>query len=717
MSANHRNVYRRAELERMFAPKSVAVVGVSPAEGAFGSRTLAILDESKFDGRIYPVNAKYDRIGTRQCYPSIKELPETPDCVVIAVPREAVEPIVLECCERRVGGIIIYSSGYSETGKPGRAEQQARLAQISRETGVRILGPNCIGAMNYKSGFRATFAAVPGATLLAPRPDAIGLVSQSGALGLALSQSMEHGISFSHILTCGNACDVDVADEISYLADDPNCKVIACVFEGMSNPRRIIEAAEIAHAANKPIVIYKMATGEQGSAAAMSHTGSLAGSTASYLSAFKRAGIVVVDNFEALIETASFFAKASRPKAPGVAVVATSGGASIMSADKAELYSVLLPQPAAATREVLERIVPEFGSPKNPCDVTAQVIGSPESLSACVDALMRDDTFGALVVPQVFANAMAVERLKIFSEAAKRYQKIVCVVWLTEWLEGPGALESELDPNVAVFRSMDRCFATLALWNEREKWLHAQPRKLTRTSGAEAALTAANLLGRAEGRILTEREAKKVLSAYGVPVVEEKLVQSVDEAVTAANGMGYPVAMKVESPDLPHKTEAGVIRLNLKSEAEVLSAYEAVMANANKVSPPPRVNGVLVQPMISAGTEIMIGAKVDPLFGPVVVVGLGGILVELIKDTALDLAPINHDEALAMLDRLKGKAALTGFRGSESVNLDKVADVVCRLSELVADQQERISELDVNPLICSGDRIIAVDALIVTQRN
>lgn len=717
MSANLRKVYRHAELDRMFAPKSVAIAGVSPTAGAFGSRALAILEQAQFNGRIYPVNAKYHKVGERHCYPSINALPETPDCVIVAVPREAVESIVIECAERRVGGIIIFSSGYSETGKPGRVEQQEKLIQISRESGVRILGPNCLGVLNYSSGFHATFVAVPGANLVVPRPNAIGLVSQSGALGFALSQATERGVSFSHVLTCGNACDVDVADQISYLADDPNCKVIACVFEGMSSPRRIIEAAEIAHAANKPVIIYKMATGEQGAAAAMSHTGSLAGSSAAYRAAFKRAGIIVVDNLEALIETASFFAKAPRPKAPGVAVVATSGGACIMSADKAELYNVQLPQPTAATREVLESVIPEFGSARNPCDVTAQVVASPESLRACVDALTSDDTFGALVVPQALAYAVATDRIKVFSEAAERHQKIACVVWLTEWLEGPGALEIELDPHIAIFRSMDRCFAALAAWNTREQWLRTQPRRPTRISGAEAMPAAARLLDSAENKILTEREAKRILRAYGVPVVEEKLVQSAEDAVAAAADMGYPVAMKVESPDLPHKTEAGVIRLNMKSAAEVRNAYEAVMANARKVSPPPRVSGVLVQPMISAGTEIMVGAKVDPLFGPIVVVGLGGVLVELMKDTALDLAPINHGEALTMLNRLKGKAALTGFRGSEPVNLDRLADIVCRLSELVADQQDRIAELDVNPLICSGGRIIAVDALIVTRRG
>ncbi len=713
MNVVPRGVYRHKDMVRMFAPKSVAIVGVSTNEKAFGSKVLALMDGAEFDGKTYLVNARYDRVGERPCYPSIKALPEVPDCVIIAVPREAVEQIVAECAECGVGGIILYSSGYGETGKPDRLEQQEQLAKIARVAGVRLLGPNCIGAINFESGFMGTFLGSSSTRKLAPSANAIGLVSQSGALGFALAQATEHGISFSHLLTCGNACDVDIADQISYLADDPSCKVIACLFEGMANPARLIEAANVAHAANKPIVIYKMATGEQGAAGAMSHTGSLAGSDAAYRAAFRRAGMVVVDDFEALIETAAFFGKVALPKATGVAVVATSGGACIMSADKAELHHVQLPAPQPKTRVVLERVVPEFGSPNNPCDVTAQVLGDPQSLHDCLEALMSDDGYGAVVVPQVLAYEAVAARLTVFSEAARRHGKIVCAVWLAEWLEGPGAVEAELDSHIALFRSMDRCFATLARWHEREKWLAAQPRTLARRVTTESVKNGSSLLDAVRNVALTEREAKQVLHAYGIPVVEDKLVQSAQDAVAAAKNMGYPVAMKAESPDILHKTEAGVIRLNLKTEAEVASAYEAIMANANKVTPRPSINGVLVQPMVPTGVEIMVGAKVDPMFGPLIVVGMGGIMVELLKDTVLELAPVNHDEALSMLDRLQGKAMLTGFRGSEPVNLDALADVICRLSELIDDQKAFISEIDVNPLICSAERIIAVDALIV----
>jgi acyl-CoA synthetase (NDP forming) len=710
-SSANRAVYRHAELRRLLSPASVAVLGASQSPQPFGSRVIAKMEEAGFQGAIYPVNPKYGEIAGRPCHPSIAQLPAVPDCVVIAVPREAVETAVEQAAALGIGGVVIFSSGYAETGKADRIAQQDRLAAIARASGLRILGPNCLGVLNYNIGFQATFGVSPFAK--APGPRAIGLISQSGGLGFSLAQALEHGNSFSHVLTLGNACDVDVADQISYLADDPTCHAIACVFEGMANPWRLMEAADIAHRAGKPLVVYKMATGAAGAAAAMSHTGSLAGADATYRAAFARAGVVVVDDFEALIETTAFLAKAGRPKAPGVAVLATSGGACVMFADKAEDHAVPLPQPGDAARAVLERVVPEFGSPRNPCDVTGQVQASPEALFACVDALMGDPAYGALVIPQPHASELTRTRLPVFSEAAQRHGKIVASVWLSEWLEGPGALETELDPHVALFRSSSRCFAALAAWNRREAWEQWRSRTASRTAPAGAAQSAADLLAAIDERVVTERAAKQVLAAYGVPVVPEQLVQDPAAALKAASSFGYPVAIKVESPDLPHKTEAGVVRLGLGNPAELATAFEAVMANARQVTPAPRILGVLVQPMVGRGLEIMVGARVDPLFGPVVVVGLGGILVELLQDTVIELAPVSPWQARAMIERLKGSALLRGFRGSEPVDVDRLADVVARLSEFIADQRERVAELDVNPLICAGGQVVAVDALVV----
>ena len=392
MAAGRSRVYRHGDLGRLLAPRSVAVVGASTRTSSFGHRALANM--AGFDGALYRVNARYQSIDGQACFPDLAALPEVPDCVLIAVAREAVEPIVAQCAALGVGGAVVIASGYSETGAPDRLDQQLRLVGIAGQSGLRLVGPNTIGLVNYGIGLGLTFSAMPARQPL--QPHAIGIVSQSGAIGFALGQAVERGTSVSHILTSGNSSDVDVADFIAYLAEEPSCRAIACVFEGMAQPRRMIEAAELAWQADKPLILYKMATGEQGAQAAMSHTGSLAGSNAAYAAVFARAGVVQVDRLEALVETAAFFAKAPPPVASGAAVIATSGGAAIMAADKAELHGVTLPQPGAAARASLAAQVPEFGSPRNPCDVTAQVISDPKALLACVEALLGDPAFGAL---------------------------------------------------------------------------------------------------------------------------------------------------------------------------------------------------------------------------------------------------------------------------------------------------------------------------------
>jgi len=708
-----RPLYRRADLSRVFAPRSIAVVGVSTNPGAFGSITHAnITGKGKFAGPTYIVNAKYDSIGDARCWPSISALPETPDCVFVAVPQAAVEDVVAECAQRGVGGVVVFASGFAETGKPEAQALQHRLLVIAREANMRLLGPNCVGFMNYGLGVIGTFGS---ASFRAPRPGAVGLVSQSGAVGAALAQAQEHGLSLSHLLTCGNACDVDVADQVAYLAQDPACNSIACLFEGMADPGRFLEAAQLCHRAGKPLIVHKLGTSERGAQAAVSHTGSVAGSQAAYRAAFERAGVIMVDDVEALLDTASFFAKATAPKARGVAVAAVSGGACILLADKAEAHGVELPHPQPATMAVLERLVPDYGAPGNPCDMTAQVLSTPQHLEECFEAFMADPQYGALVVPHTFAYAPATARIKVMGDAAARHGKIACAVWLTQHLEGPGAIETEENPNVALFRSMNHCMAALEQWHRRADWLGDSERAVPRLSSREARERAAALIGRSPNATLTEREGKEVLAAYGVPVVRDVVVHSADEAVAAARAGGTAVVLKVESPDIPHKTEAGVIRLGLRIEAEVREGFETVVRNANRLKPAPRIDGVLVQPMIPQGIEIMVGARIDPQFGPMIVVGLGGVFVELMKDTAVRLAPVGVDEALKMLGELKGQRALDGFRGAAPVDRRQLAEVIARTSEFAADQRDRIAELDINPLICAGERIIAVDALIAKK--
>jgi acyl-CoA synthetase (NDP forming) len=459
-----RAVYRHAELDRVLNPGSIAIVGASPKPGSFGDRVLNHI--STFAGDIYLVNPKYDRIGERDCYASVRDLPKSPDCIAIAVPRESVEPIVREAASASAGGVILYASGYAEMQREERIAQQQQLSAIARETGLKIIGPNCLGIVNYLKRFRLSFAEYP-----KPREQQgilIGIASQSGAMSQAMAQALERGIGVSHALSAGNQCDVDVADYVSYLAEEPSCQAIACGFEGMSDPARMLEAAANAWKRGKPLLINKIATGKPGAVAALRHTGSDAGIDAAWRAVFERAGAIVVDEFEGLMEAAAFFAKAPAPAARGVAVVATSGGAAIMCADKAEEHGVPLPQPGARVQQVLSTLIPEFGSSHNPCDVTGQVVNNPQSLWECAQALLSDPAYGALIAPQtVVSETNWQARIDALQMVSQQSGKITCNVLLSNWLQGPGLFESERHTHVAVFRSMDRCFRTLAAWHQR----------------------------------------------------------------------------------------------------------------------------------------------------------------------------------------------------------------------------------------------------------
>ncbi len=706
---NHRPVYGRAELERLIAPKTVAIIGLSRNENTFGGRTRRNL--ANFAGRLYGVNPNASELHGVPCYPTIAAVPERVDCAVLAIPREAVEGVVEQCAAAGVGGCIIYASGYSETGLADRIVQQERLGAIAAASGMRIVGPNCIGLVNnhIRAGllFVATYATMPW------RPGSIGVVSQSGGLGHATLQAVERGGSFSHFFAAGNSADVDVCDYVSYLAEDPTCRVITCAAEGLKDGERLLEAGERALAADKPIVFYKMATANAAAKAAMSHTGTLAGSNAAYDAAFKRLGIISVDNLEDIWETASFLAKAGKPKASGVAAVAASGGACVITLDHAERQGVAMPPPSAATMAVLEANVPEFGSAGNPCDITAQVATNPKSYEACAEALLSDPAYGALVVmAPTIDRVNTPARAAMFSQLAEKIGKPVCVSWLSEWLQGPGAEIYEADPYAALFQTTERCYHALAGWNWRAARI-AAPRDAARTIEDGPAAQEARRLLNAAGPRITEREAKEILAAYGVPVARDAVVQTGDAAVAAAAAIGYPVVLKVESPDIPHKTEAGVVRLGLKDDASVRRACDEIMAAAGRLEPTPQIRGVLVQPMIVAGTEIVVGTRLDPTFGPLIVVGMGGILVELLRDSAADLAPVGHAQALAMLQSLRGYKLLTGFRGGAPADISRLADIVVRVSHLAADLSDEIAEIDVNPIICGPDRAIAVDALIV----
>jgi acetate---CoA ligase (ADP-forming) len=712
---SERDVYTGPDLERLVNARSVAVVGASPAVGSFGRRTL--VNMAGFDGRKWPVNPKYQEVDGLACFPDLKSLPSVPDCVVLTVARTAVEPYVEECVRLGVGGVVIYASGYAETGKPDRIAQQDRLAAIARGTKTRVVGPNCIGILNNTTRNGMLFQ--PGYDQLPHIPGGIGVVSQSGAIGYTLLLGMTRGVGFSHYFAVGNQCDVDICDFMSYLVDDPNCRAILCLFEGVKSGKRLLQAGERALRADKPIVVYKMANSQAAGRAAMSHTGSLLGATAAYEAAFARTGMVAVDDLEDMLETAAFFAKVPTvPKGRGVGVVVTSGGAGVIAADKAEAAGVALPQPAGETLRRLAVEVPEFGSTANPCDVTGQVLNNPDSFPNCVAAFLEDPEYAALVFPVVLGVAgLSEQRARSNNALAEKHGKPIIAAWINEQWLGPGSDVYEANSATPLFRSMRRCMHALAAW-----WVRAAARERL-LSGSErlsdpnaATLARAILMLNSGDKALSERASKALLSTYGVPISRERVADSREEAIEVAiEEVGFPCVLKVDSPDIAHKTEAGVVRLDLRHREAVGEAYDAIMANAARLSPAPRIDGVSVQEMVPPGLEMVVGMTQDPQLGPVLAVGLGGVMVELMRDTQVGLAPLGRAEALALIDRLKGRRLLDGFRGGPKVDPGALADILVRVSELAHDLQDVIAEIDVNPVILLPDRAVAVDALVIPK--
>lgn len=707
-------LFGRDQMHRLIDPASIAVVGASDTPGSFGQRTLDNI-RIGYEGKIFPINPKYDQLAGLKCYASLDDLPEVPDCVIVIVPMAQVLPLVERAASIGVGGMILFSAGFAEVGDPEKVRLQHRVASIAQESGMRILGPNCIGIVNINRGAGMTF--MPKFHEMRMVKGNIGLISQSGALGFCILQAMERGIGFSHYLSPGNSCDVDVCDMINYLVDDEETQVIACMFEGIRDGSRLLEAAARALKAGKPLLIYKMAHSAISQRTAFSHTGTIAGSAAAYNAAFARTGIVVIDSWEEMLEAAVMFSRSGRPSASGVGVMASSGGAAVMAADKAEEIGVFLPPPTPETSARLARTVPDFGSTANPCDLTAESLKSMEMYGDCIRAFAEDPNFAAVVVPMMSAYKPAtVERAEYLSCLADQLGKPICLVWINEWLNGPGSEVYDAAPRISMFRSMTRCIKTLKHWldyyERRERLLQqlAEPR-LPAGSAVETARTLLEQAGNV--RTLSESQSKRVLAGYGVPTTRELLVDGPEAAARAAREIGFPVALKIDSPDIPHKTEAGVVRLNLGDEAAVAQAAADLLDRAGALAGKPVINGILVQQMAAKGVEMMIGARQDAQFGPLVLCGFGGIDVELTRDVAVALAPVSRDQAREMILSLRRAPLLTGFRNTPSLDVDALAEAVSRISELAAALRDTVDEIDVNPFIIGPRDGVAVDALFV----
>jgi len=700
----------RRPLSPIFSPQSVAVIGATETLNSVGRTILENIVKGGFAGQIYPVNPKRDTVLGIKAYPSITAVPTAPDLAVIITPPPTVPGIVKDCGVRGVKGVIIISAGFKEIGAPGVELERQVLAEATK-AGIRIVGPNCLGVMVPSHKLNATFAADMA------RPGSVGFISQSGALCTAiLDWSLKENVGFSAFVSLGSMLDVSWGDLIQHLGDDPNTKSIVMYMESIGDARAFLSAAREV-ALTKPIIVIKPGRTEAAAKAAASHTGSLTGSDEVLQAAFQRVGVLRVEAISELFDMAEVLAKQPRPKGPRLTIVTNAGGPGVLATDMLIGSGAQLANLAPETMEAFNKILPPTWSHNNPVDIIGDA--KPELYAKSLEIAANDpNTDGILVIltPQAMTDPTAT------AECLKPYAHIPNKPVIASWMGADIVAKGEDILNAAqipTFKYPDRAaksFYYMWRYSENLRQLYETPAGADDSHGeidrekASAILTEVRKSGRT---ILTEFESKKLLAAYGIPTVETHIALTEGDAVKEAARLGFPVVLKLYSETITHKTDVGGVQLNLRTASAVRQAWKAIETSCAKKAGKEHFLGVTVQPMIKLeGYEIIIGSSMDPQFGPVLLFGTGGQLVEVFKDRALGLPPLNATLARRMMERTKIYTALKGVRGRKAANLAALEQLLVRFSQLVVEQPW-ISELDINPLLVSAERIFALDARVV----
>jgi acyl-CoA synthetase (NDP forming) len=709
-----REPYGLEDLQPLLNPRSIAVVGASERPSSYGAKVVANLSRGSLAEHMHLVNPSRDSIDGRRCYRSVGEIDYPIDCAVLSVPADQVLGVLEECAEAGVRSALVYASGFAETGDTG-ADLQSRMSALARGTGMRICGPNALGFLNVRSRIETQFLPGYADDLV---PGGIGIATQSGALAYQLLQAQYRGIGFSYAMMCGNACDVDVVDMLNVLVEDPATRVAATVFESVQSGDRLALVAERARQAQFPILAMKLGSGTATSRATMSHTGSLAGSDRAFRAAFDRYGLVTVDDLASLVEAAQFFAMAGVPRTEHVAVVSTSGGGGVVTAQTAESLGLSLPQPLDRTREALTGVVPPYASVNNPVDMTSTSTDDATGIRTCLDAFGGDEQYGVVVFPQTVAGEwITTGRAELLGRAGAAMAVPLAVVWMSEWLEGPGSATLDAHPDVALFRSARRCFETVKAWHEWSRTLGGRPPGPTRqdSSGlAEHAAEKLRVLARerlsaSPGQtLLDESESFELFGAAGISCPRHTTATSTTTARTACAEVGFPAVMKILSDKISHKSNAGGVILHIGDEAEAAAAYRRLWTTFG--SPEGGVD-VLVEEEISHAAELIVGIKRDVHFGRTVVVGVGGTDVERTDVTMVDLLPVDEE-------RLGGFLLGAGIATS-AVSPQAVCRVLSGLNAIM-NSCENVAEIDINPLVVdesagTSHRLVALDGVVVLR--
>jgi acetyltransferase len=691
----------------------MALVGVS-AKGGTGVRILESNERFGFAVPTWPVNPNYSEIAGHRCYRSFKDLPAVPDCAVISVPAEAVLDVLGAAATAGIRGAFVISEGFADAATDAGRERQARLVELVRAAGMAVAGPNCMGIASLHYGFAATMADIPALAT----SGGISLVSQSGGLLNSFAElTANRGIGVNYLVSSGNEAGLEMADYIGYLADDPATRVIACIMEGAKDGHRFRAAVERA-ARNKPMVMLKLGRSEFGQRATLAHTGTLAGRHEAFAALFRQNGVALVDSIDALVETAALFDLAPLPPGDRVVMMTVSGGATSLIGDLGEAAGINFPPIAEATNRRVQDILGVERAFGNPLDT----VGLPRlrrdgNITAVLQALLEDD--GIDVIGLVLgmradgwdSHQELIDRLAAAAGNARKPVLLVSFMSNSLTRHWRGYARSKSLPMVEdLERGLEAVRHLVDYAAFRRRIPKARPQPALAAADIEIAALPV-------GRALTEAESKKILARAGLPVTRESLARSPQEAVRIAAEIGGPVALKIQSPDIPHKSDVGGVHLGARTPAEVETAARQVLENAKRNCPGAAIDGILVQEMVADGIEFILGMTYDRQLGPLIVCGAGGVMVEVFKDAAVLLPPVESEDVAAALGSLKASKLLAGFRGAPPRDVDALVACCRRFAEFVAATDGRFATIDLNPVfVCSRGRGVRIaDALIETM--
>ena len=696
-------------VEKLFNPKSIAVIGASRQEGKVGHSVLKNLLQYGYPGKIYPINPKAEEILRTRTYSTIFAVEGEIDLAVVAIPSQFVPSILRDCVSKKIGAVVIISAGFKESGKQG-SQLERELVETIKNSGIRVLGPNCLGIIDTASSLNASFAAGM------PSPGNIAFFSQSGALCTAvLDWALGEDVGFSKFISLGNKADIDEVDLLLTLAEDQETKVILGYLEGVSNGIRFMEVArEVSR--KKPVIIIKSGRTQAGARAASSHTGTLTGLDTAYEAAFRQCGIIRAETVQTLFDYAIAFAHQPLPRGPNLAILTNAGGPGIIAADAVENSILQMASFRENTISKLRKELPSNASIYNPVDVIGDA--GADRYEKAMKTIVNDpgvDSLTVILAPQAMTKIKeTAEVISKISSAVSDKPIVSSFMGRLEVKQGIRILRSGKIPN---YSYPERTISALEAMVKYRKWKETPSGKIlsfeVNKKKAEKIFTKAKEKSEAN---LTTEETREVLSAYGFSLPQRIVTETSREAISAANSLGYPVVMKIVSPDILHKTDVGGVKVGITEKSQVARSFEDLISNAKRFMPEALILGVTVEEMIVPGKEVVLGSSRDPSFGPLLMFGLGGIYVEVLKDVSFRIAPLTFNEAELMIKEIRSYPILKGVRGEEPSDLIAVRESLLRLSQLVTDFSE-ILEIDINPLMVlpAGKGAVVIDSRLTIK--